>query len=141
MTHFSTNYGKEKFNAYRREYGKQRRSDRATWGKMAINWLRSRVAKTGMELTITASDLVVPELCPALGTPIVLGGGKNSQNCPSVDRVDNSKGYVQGNVEIISGRANRIKYDATANEIYKVACYAARHLSLDQLTAAAINWA
>lgn len=46
-------------------------------------------------------------------------------NAASLDRIDNSKGYVRGNVMVISLRANAIKNNATAEELTAVAAYAA----------------
>ena len=37
------------------------------------------------------------------------------------DRIDPKKGYVKGNIIVVSMRANRIKTDATVDEIRKVA--------------------
>ena len=39
---------------------------------------------------------------------------------PSLDRIIPKKGYVEGNVIIVSDLANRIKADATLDEIKKV---------------------
>ena len=35
--------------------------------------------------------------------------GKNHPDSPSFDRVDNMQGYIPGNVQIISHKANQIK--------------------------------
>lgn len=47
-------------------------------------------------------------------------------NWPSLDRWDSSKGYVPGNVFVISYRANTLKNSATYEEILKVAKYVGR---------------
>jgi len=46
---------------------------------------------------------------------------KVKENSPSLDRIDSKKGYVPGNVMIMSWRANRIKNDGTAAEHKKIA--------------------
>lgn len=42
---------------------------------------------------------------------------------PSFDRVDPTKGYVKGNVIVVSLQANRIKSNATIDELCKVASF------------------
>jgi len=49
--------------------------------------------------------------------------GKVSDNSYSLDRIDPSKGYVKGNVEVISHRANTLKSNATIEELEKVIQY------------------
>jgi hypothetical protein len=39
----------------------------------------------------------------------------------SLDRIDSSKGYIKGNVWVISLRANRIKNDSTPQELRLIA--------------------
>ena len=73
---------------------------------------KSQHLKRGLDFNIDMSDLVVPELCPVLGIPM---------DKPSIDRVDNDKGYVKGNVAVISDRANRLKRDATLGEVQALA--------------------
>jgi hypothetical protein len=65
---------------------------------------------------------IVPSHCPIFGTPLewsVRRGSKSIPlpNSPSLDRIDPSRGYVRGNVWIISNRANTIKSDASHEEL------------------------
>jgi len=60
--------------------------------------------------------------CPVFKTPLIFGGGLN-QFSPSLDRINNKKGYVKNNVQWISAKANTIKRDATADELYALAKY------------------
>ena len=90
---------------------------------------RNRAKRNGLECTITVDDIVIPELCPALGIKLEARIGAGRQNrgdiggSPSLDRIDNSKGYTPGNVAVISLRANMIKTNATAAELKAVAAY------------------
>lgn len=85
---------------------------------------RLRARKLGLPFNIEISDIVVPKTCPVLGIPIVHGSNKGwTPGAPTVDRVDNSKGYIKGNICVISWRANSIKSDATLDELERVAAY------------------
>ena len=63
------------------------------------------------------------EKCPILGIKLsrsrFIDGPQD--NSPSLDKIIPEKGYVKGNIIVISQLANRIKNDATYDEIYKVA--------------------
>ena len=48
-------------------------------------------------------------------------GHKDKHNSPTLERIDNSKGYVIGNILVVSHRANCIKNDGTWQEIMAVA--------------------
>lgn len=87
---------------------------------------RGRAAKNGVPFTITAGDIVVPAFCPILGIPLVFGDVVHSDNSPSLDRIRPALGYVPGNVQVISNRANRIKSDATPEELRIIATYMER---------------
>lgn len=86
--------------------------------------LRKRGAKQrGIEFALTLDSIPpIPAVCPVFGLPF--GGDLGP---PSLDRTDNSKGYVPGNVQWISFRANSIKRDATAAELVAVANYLLKH--------------
>lgn len=78
---------------------------------------KRRASRSGKEFSITSEDLTIPDICPVLGIPIEIVVGKGRLDAaPSIDRIDNSKGYVPGNVRIISARANAIKRDMTLEE-------------------------
>jgi len=96
---------------------------------MPERWLfagaKQRANRSGIPFTITIGDVVVPSVCPVLGIPLVVSAnGTPTDNSPSLDRFENSRGYVPGNVRVISMRANRIKYDATVAELRLVLAYA-----------------
>lgn len=85
--------------------------------------LKKRAKLKGFDFNLELEDIPqIPKFCPILGIPIVINEGSHqpTDNSPSVDRIDSKKGYIKGNVRIISNRANRIKADATIEELKKV---------------------
>lgn len=84
---------------------------------------RARARVAGVPFTIEKADIVVPTNCPILGIPLFRarrGGGDNS---PSLDRIVPEKGYTPGNTIVISNRANRLKSDATIQELRDIASF------------------
>ena len=66
--------------------------------------------------------------CPITGTSITIGNsGYGSHRSGHLDRLNPLLGYIKGNVCYISGRANRIKYDATIEELEQIIEYMKRH--------------
>lgn len=51
----------------------------------------------------------MPEVCPILGIKLTMNKGRHKSNSYSLDRVDNSKGYILGNIQVISFEANTLK--------------------------------
>lgn len=90
--------------------------------KNGRNWVsaQDRARKLGIKFTIAPSDVVVPKRCPLLGLVLKHSKGRATENSPSLDRKDTSKGYVPGNVWVISHRANRLKNNATLRELEKL---------------------
>lgn len=95
------------------KYMRERYSER----QMLIS-ARKRAKKNDWPFNLELEDIVIPEVCPLLGITIVKRGKiSNRDSSPSLDRIDSQKGYVKGNVAVISYRANRIKNDATDKEL------------------------
>lgn len=69
----------------------------------------------------------IPAICPVLGIPITALNSRRSDDSISIDRVDSQKGYVDGNLMWISWRANRIKADASSDELRLIADYIDKH--------------
>lgn len=77
---------------------------------------KRRAKLKGWEFDITKEDLIVPDKCPILNIPIFSSDEKHCANSPSIDRIDSSKGYIKGNVQILSYRANMLKNNGTLEE-------------------------
>jgi hypothetical protein len=64
------------------------------------------------------------EICPILGIEILWdNSGFVRHGSPSLDRINNTKGYIKGNVQIISWRANTLKKDYLLVEWEKMTNY------------------
>jgi hypothetical protein len=78
---------------------------------------KSRAKKNNLPFNIELGDIVIPEKCPLLGIKIQSTEVRNSPNNPSLDKIIPEKGYIKGNVWIISNRANTLKNDASLQEL------------------------
>ena len=82
---------------------------------------KTRAQKKGVPFSIEMSDIVIPGKCPYLDIPIILDNTTMKDNSPSLDKIIPDLGYVKGNIEVISIRANRIKDNASAIELRMMA--------------------
>ena len=82
---------------------------------------KQHARQAGRESTIEEADIQTPTRCPILGLELDYNAGKHNPNSASLDRIDNSKGYVKGNVITISFRANALKRDASLAELNAIA--------------------
>lgn len=90
--------------------------------KYMLRSLRHRAQRDRIPFNLDASDLVVPDHCPVLGIPLEWRDGRH-YGSPSVDRIKPELGYVKGNVRVISDRANRLRSDASLDELERVVMY------------------
>ena len=79
--------------------------------------VRARKAGLPFDLEVPALDL--PDVCPVLGIEIFYYAkrGRPAPSSPSIDRIVPERGYVAGNVRVISNRANTLKNNATLDEM------------------------
>lgn len=92
---------------------------------------RRRAKERGLKHTISVDDIVIPSYCPILSIPLLKiynNSRAPSPNSPSLDRIDNSKGYTPDNIIVISYRANTLKNNATLLEIQQIAFFYAKFL-------------
>lgn len=92
--------------AYMRTYLRRRCRQEPAWALW--HRARKRAERKRVPFDIPVRSVVIPELCPVLGIPLVIGEGRVPES-PSLDRVIPERGYVVGNCRVISDRANRLK--------------------------------
>ena len=115
---------KERRRVRKRKYKRRQRAENIPFRLWYSAQNRARERR--IAFTIKISDVVVPTHCPVLGIElkIAIGVACGQPNSPSLDRIDNKYGYIPGNVVVMSNRANKLKGDATAEELRKVAAWA-----------------
>ena len=120
-THGRKTILKEKRHSTCKDCQSQRYQDTAYTRKL-LYAARRRATTRQIEFDLTEEDIVIPEYCPILGLKLQpVRGVTGRDSSPSLDRIDNSKGYVKGNVAVISFRANTLKNNATADELRAIA--------------------
>lgn len=89
------------------------------------NRAKQRAKAKGMCFNITVDDITIPERCPILGIPLIVHSGKSGayKDSPSLDRVDNERGYEKDNILVISQLANSMKGAANEEELIAFANY------------------
>lgn len=122
---------KRKANKEKGEYYLKAKERTKEWAKRSrkedpLRWMliraKNRAKKRGLEFNILKEDLSIPEKCPILLIPIIVGGDLKA-NSPSLDRIDTNKGYIVGNVRVISNKANACKSDLSAEQIERLYRY------------------
>lgn len=125
---------KEEINQHQRAvYAKEKQRILANNKKSAIKrrWdvkrrmmenIRSGARARNLECKVSYEDIDIPPICPYLGialdlSPGLAGDSRYNIDRPSVDRIDNSKGYIPGNIMVISHLANSMKRNATIEQL------------------------
>ena len=129
FTRGDINSGKKEYckrcGANERERKRNARTWRDDATKSMFDNAKQRAKKSGIPFTITKEDIIIPDVCPALGIKLSTTpeSRKKKYAAPSIDRIDNSKGYTKDNTVVVSCRANLLKRDATVNEMVALSKY------------------
>ena len=92
----------------------------AHFNKQLLKNAKNSALRKGLDFDLELSDIIIPDICPILGIPLI-----NPEEfytpyhkaVPSIDRKDSSKGYTKDNIWIISYLANRMKSEASTEEL------------------------
>jgi len=89
------------------------------WYKTKLNAHKNKNKRQGESFfNISVEDIIIPKYCPYLGVELITDKDKcNHPNYYTIDRIDSSKGYVKGNIQIISFHSNTMKNNATIDEL------------------------
>lgn len=111
---------------YEKDKAKHRRLTKA-WLADHYDWQLWKRAKDSskqrqLEFDILPTDITIPSVCPYLGIALTtLSDGGRQESNASLDRIDNNKGYVKGNIQVISSKANFMKRNASIEELRRFA--------------------
>ena len=131
---------REKEKARRRKYHathpEQRKAQAMRWKEKSsvlgsdaffsdrLSSIRLRAKEKSFDFNLTKQYLkdIYPKdnKCPALGIEFKIGTEGGRATSPSVDRIDNSKGYIKGNIIWVSSLANMIMTSATPQQVLDV---------------------
>ena len=118
---------RESNNKYQRAHPEKRkewssrsyRKKKETKPEYYLHRQSKRRAKEGnLDFNIGIEDIVIPQNCPYFNRPLL---PLDKEWAPSLDRIDNSKGYIKGNIRVISYKANRVKNNLTIDELLQFA--------------------
>ena len=91
--------------------------------QMILSAARARAKKKNLPFDLKVEDIIIPEVCPILGIKLTrkFGSHGGSESSASLDRIVPEKGYVKGNVRVVSLLANNMKSNATEEQLFMFA--------------------
>ena len=114
-------------NVHNQTHGAQNAARSRSW--RAKNWAKTlwvsakkRARERGVPFSITVDDVIaawpINGICPVLGIELQHGVGLGpTRSSPSLDAFIPARGYVPGNVHVISFLANAVKRDVTDPQV------------------------
>lgn len=116
------------------------KDDPAGWLRLLLKSAAARASKRGLAFTITTEDIPLPTHCPVFGWTLHYGSTPRDLAGASLDRLNNTLGYVPGNVRIVSWRANDLRRDCDDPALFEALAKDARQINtaLDHVPGRAI---
>lgn len=106
-----------------------------------IRNIKYSATRYNRDFDLDYTDMELPKYCPILNIELSYTKNSSSYDHASVDRIDNNKGYVKGNVVVISRLANSMKNEASfeqlkmfSENILKLTNYYENRGALDSIT-------
>jgi hypothetical protein len=105
-------------DSYRELINSQKRKTyRGTLNYQLYSRARQRALAKNIDFDINPEDIIIPEFCPYLNIKLEVGNKNSYIKSPSIDRIDITKGYIKGNIQIISMLANTMKSSASIEQL------------------------
>jgi hypothetical protein len=79
--------------------------------------IRARIEH--LPFNLVKEDIILPKICPVFGFKLIRNRGAKTAayNSYSIDKIVPSLGYIKGNIQILSYKANVMKHNATQKEL------------------------
>jgi hypothetical protein len=126
---------RERTNENRRTYAIEYRKTDAHYKSGLLSDAKKRAKKRGRQFCITAANIEAiwpaDNRCAILGTLLKRGKGAATNDSPSIDEIISAKGYLPGNIAIISHRANRAKNNFTLEELVRLGEWASKQIRME----------
>jgi len=126
---WSKNYykeNKERLLIDRQKYQERLKKDEPV--KRLLIYKKKECKQKNLPFALTVADIVVPSHCPILGIPISLTEKHGNDNRAELDRIFGDLGYIKGNIQILSRKANRMKSNASFEELVKIGKWASKQI-------------
>lgn len=118
---------KEKNRLYQQKIHKEnpekfKEADRKYYSKLdpqkkMFQQVRARAKSRKIPFNLNIEDIIIPDKCPLLECEFVVGQKYAYPYTHSLDRINNEKGYIKGNVQVVCFKANSMKNSATQKEL------------------------
>ena len=84
---------------------------------------KRRSKMKNLEFNLNFEDIEIPEFCPVFNIPLYISDGGKTDNSPSLERIDNDKGYTKTNTIVVSWKANRMKNNSSIDDLNKLVAF------------------